>query len=141
MYNRKSKGPRMEPRNGAWGTPALTWYSCEDFPSRTTWSCLLPRKEEIRPNTWHEILQDLSLGRRLACQTLSKALDISSATAWVAVVGKLGHTPTPPFLDQPPFSKIPPFLEIQDVPIVHRFIGKTKVLNNSCTQFVYNFYP
>ena len=24
------------------------------------------------------------MGRRLACQTLSKALDISSATAWVA---------------------------------------------------------
>ena len=28
--------------------------------------------------------QDLSLWRRPACQTLSKALDISSATAWIA---------------------------------------------------------
>ena len=30
MYSRKSVGPRMEPR----GTPALTGYSCEDFPFR-----------------------------------------------------------------------------------------------------------
>ena len=42
----------------------------------------------------------------------------------------------PPFLDQPP-----PFLEIDDVPTFHRSIKKTKVLNNSCKQFVYNFYP
>ena len=28
MYNRKSVGPIIEP----WGTPALTGYSCEDFP-------------------------------------------------------------------------------------------------------------
>ena len=51
MYSRKSVGPEMEP----WGTPALTGYSCEDFPSRTTWSRLLLRKEEIRPNIWPEI--------------------------------------------------------------------------------------
>ena len=57
------------------------------------------------------------------------------------IVGKGGHTP-PPFLDQPAsFSKIPPFLEIQDVPTFHRFVGKAKVLNNSCNQFVYNLYP
>ena len=56
-------------------------------------------------------------------------------------VGKGGHTP-PPFLDQPlPFSTISPFLEIQDVPTFYRFIEKTKVLNNSCNQFVSNFYP
>ena len=37
----------------------------------------------------------------------------------------------------PPLFQInPPFLEIQDVPTFHRFIGKTKVLNNSCNQFV-----
>ena len=29
-----------------WGTPALTGYSCEDFPSRTTQSDLLQRKEK-----------------------------------------------------------------------------------------------
>ena len=46
MYSKKSVGPRMEP----WRTPALTRYSCEDFPSRTTQSCPLLRKEEIRPN-------------------------------------------------------------------------------------------
>ena len=56
------------------------------------------------------------------------------------MVGKGGHTLL--FLDQlpPPFSKIPPFLKIQDVPTFHRSIGKAKVLNNSCNQFVYNFY-
>ena len=51
MYSKKSVGPRMEP----WGTPALTGYSCEDFPSRATQSRLLLRKEEIRPNNWPEI--------------------------------------------------------------------------------------
>ena len=35
---------------GAPGTPALIEYSCEDFPSRTTQSGLLLRKEEIKPN-------------------------------------------------------------------------------------------
>ena len=46
MYSRKSVRPRMEPR----GTPAITGYSCEDFPSRTNRSHLPLRKEEIRPN-------------------------------------------------------------------------------------------
>ena len=46
MYSRKSVGSRIDP----WGTPTLTGYSCEDFPSRTTRSRLLLRKEEIRPN-------------------------------------------------------------------------------------------
>ena len=67
-----------------WETLALIGYSCEDFPSRTTWSRLLLRNEEIRPNIWPEIPEDLGLWRRPACQTLSKALDISSATAQVA---------------------------------------------------------
>ena len=40
----------------------------------------------------------------------------------------------------PPFSKILPFLEIQDFPTFHRSFRKTKVLNNSCNQFVYHFY-
>ena len=71
----------MEP----WGTLALNGYSCEDFPSRTTESCLLLRKEEIRSNTWPETPKELSLWRRPACQTLSKALNISSATARVAL--------------------------------------------------------
>ena len=40
---------------GPEGTPALTGYSCEDFPSSTTRSRLLLREEEIRPNTRPEI--------------------------------------------------------------------------------------
>ena len=51
MYSKKSVEPRMDP----WGTPALTGYSCEDFPSRTTRRRPLLRKEEMRPNNWHEI--------------------------------------------------------------------------------------
>ena len=46
MYSRKSVGPRIEPS----GNPGFTGYSCEDFPSRTTQSHLLLRKEKIRPN-------------------------------------------------------------------------------------------
>ena len=67
-----------------WGTPALTGYSCEDFPSRTIRTLLLLRKEEKRIKTWPEIPWDLSLWKRPATQTLSKALDISSAAARVA---------------------------------------------------------
>ena len=80
MYSTKSVGPRME----LWGTPALTGYSCEDFPSRTTTSRLLLRKEEIRPNISPETPYDLSLWRRPTSQILSKALGILSATARVA---------------------------------------------------------
>ena len=68
----------MEP----WEIPA--GYSCEELPSRTFESHLLLRKEEIMPNIWPEIPQHLSFWRKLACQTLPKALDISSATAQVA---------------------------------------------------------
>ena len=32
------------------GTPTLTGYSWEDYPSRTAQSHLLLRKEETRPN-------------------------------------------------------------------------------------------
>ena len=39
------------------------------------------------------------------------------------------------------FLRFPPFLEIQDALTFHRSIRKTKVLNNSCNQFVYHFYP
>ena len=57
------------------------------------------------------------------------------------IVCKGGHTPHPPPPPAPhPFSKISSFLEIPDVPTFHRFIEKTKVLNNSCNQVVCNFY-
>ena len=60
------------------------------------------------------------------------------------VVGKGGHTsppPTPTFSRSTPLFQDPPFLEIQDVPTFHRSIRKTKVLNNSCNQFVNHLYP
>ena len=43
----------------SWRTLTLTVYSCEDFQSRTTWSCLLQRKEEMRWNIWSKIPLDL----------------------------------------------------------------------------------
>ena len=55
------------------------------------------------------------------------------------VVGKGDHTPFS--RSTSPFLRLPPFLEIQDVPTFHRSLGKTKVLNNSCNQVVYHFYP
>ena len=48
---RRSVGPRME----SWGIPALTGYSCEDLPSKTTQNHLLLRKEEIRSNIWPDL--------------------------------------------------------------------------------------
>ena len=61
-------GPRMKP----YGTSGLTGYSCKDCPFKTTQSCL-----------WNPI--ELALWRRPACKTLLKTLDISSATAQVAL--------------------------------------------------------
>ena len=52
MYSRKSVGPRME----LWGTSELTGYSCEEFLSRIIQSCVLLRKDKIRPNIWSEVL-------------------------------------------------------------------------------------
>ena len=49
MYSTKSVGSKME----HWKTPALTGPSYRDFPTRTTWSRLLERKDKTRPNIWH----------------------------------------------------------------------------------------
>ena len=64
---------------------------------------------------WHieKLRQGLDLGARLASTYLVR-----------------GFIP-PPHLDQPPFSKISSFLEIQDVAIFYKPIGKTKVLRDS----------
>ena len=64
---------------------------------------------------------------------LSFCLSLTLTEICCFIVGKVGHTPPPLFYDSP-------FLEIQDVPIFHRPIAKTKEPNNSCNQFVYNFY-
>ena len=64
---------------------SIKWIFCEDFLFRTIWSRLLVRIEEIRLNIWPDIPWDVSLWRRPACQTLSKTLDIASATAQVAL--------------------------------------------------------
>ena len=53
------------------------------------------------------------------------------------IVGKGGGGHTPP----PLFSDSPPLLDTQGVRTFHRFVGKIKVLNNSCNDFVYNYYP
>ena len=52
MYSSESVRPKIE----SCGPPALTGYPCEDFPSRTTWSALLLRKDEIRHiSIWPEV--------------------------------------------------------------------------------------
>ena len=76
---------RVVPRKKPWGKPALTGYSCKAFPSNTTWSQLLLRYDKASPYAPPEIPQDSSLWRRPAYQTISKALNISSATAQVAL--------------------------------------------------------
>ena len=80
MYKRKSVGPKI----GPWGTPALTGYFCNNILPRTTQSYPLLRKDKMRPNIWLGIPQELSLWKKALCQTMSKALNISSATAWVS---------------------------------------------------------
>ena len=61
-------------------TPALTGYPCEYFPSKTTRSRLLLRKEKIRLNIWPEIPRLKFVNKN----SISKALEISSSTAPVA---------------------------------------------------------
>ena len=64
----------------------------------------------------------------------SKTQSILRSSHGSGIVGKGGHTSS--------FLRFPHFLEIQDVPTFPGSIGKTKVLNNSCNQFVYNnFLP
>ena len=72
----------MEP----WWTQALTGYSCKDFSFRATQSHLLLKKDEISSINRPETLQDLSLWRRLACQTWSKAFDVSGTAVIVMPV-------------------------------------------------------
>ena len=79
MYSRKGLRQRMEP----WGTPAFTGYSWKGVSSRTTWSRLLLRKDKVSSKNWSKDPWDLSLKRRIACQTLTKALNISIFTAVV----------------------------------------------------------
>ena len=81
MYSRKSVG--LEPWIELRGTPVSTGYSCEDFPSRATRSSLLLRKDKIKPNICPEIQLDLRLWRRLACETLRKALHMLTVIARV----------------------------------------------------------
>ena len=70
IYSREIVQPRVEPRE----TPLLTEYSYKDFPSRTTWSHLLLRKDEIRPNIRTEIPQDVTLSRKTSMTNLVKNL-------------------------------------------------------------------
>ena len=57
-------------KNGALTNSSFNGYPWKDFQFRTMWTCLLLRKNKVRPNTWLEIPQDLSLWRWPACQTL-----------------------------------------------------------------------
>ena len=84
MYSRKSVGPRMEP----WGTPALTRYSCEDFPSRTTQSfrnvsCsfLLHIKYEKQ----RQYLTKESVSSKYRVDSESKKSDVNDVLNWLSI--------------------------------------------------------
>ena len=72
MCGRKKVGQRIEP----WGTPTFTRFSCKDYLSRTMRNHFLIKKDKKRANYSPELPGDLSLGRRVACQMLLKALDM-----------------------------------------------------------------
>ena len=74
---------RFKTKNGALRNTSIYWIFLEGVPSRTTWSRLLLRKDKVRPKNWSKDPWDLSLKRRIACQTLTKALNISIFTAVV----------------------------------------------------------
>ena len=62
---------------------ALTGYSCEDFLCRTVLKYLSLSIEEIRLKTSPEIPEGLNWWIGPAGQTLLKALDPSTPSAWV----------------------------------------------------------
>ena len=73
---RKNNGPRTEPC----GTPAVTDFQAEDWPSRTTHWHLLFNNDLIILKRLPSIPLLLSLKRRPSCQTLSNALNRSRKT-------------------------------------------------------------
>ena len=62
-------------------TPALTGYSCEDFLKLSYYW------EKIKQDQISDLKFWLCLWRRPACQTLSQAFDLSSATAGSKAMG------------------------------------------------------
>ena len=79
IYSRNKVGPKMD----SWGTPASTGCSCEDSHFEPLEVAYYWKKKK-KPNNWPEIPSNLSLWRRAACQTFSKAVDKSIASVWVA---------------------------------------------------------
>ena len=73
MYIKKSSSPNIDP----WGTPASTGTHLECCPLRTTLCCLSLRKLWNNLSKFPEIPKVSSLYKRLSCQTLSNALEIS----------------------------------------------------------------
>ena len=69
---------------GVWGTTELAGYCYENFPSRTNQVVYYWEKSQnkVKNLTWN--FMTYFLGRKPACQTMLKALDISSALTWVA---------------------------------------------------------
>lgn len=51
IHGAKREGSKMEP----WGATALTGDSYEEFPFKTTFSCLLLKYRKVRWNTYAEI--------------------------------------------------------------------------------------
>ena len=73
MNNRNKKGPGVDP----WGTPALTVFHLEKYPSIFTLCFLLYRNLSIHFRTFPQIPYFRSLKIKPECQTRSNAFEMS----------------------------------------------------------------
>ena len=64
---------------------SITWKFWWRLPVQNHLKPSITQKRQNKAKSWPEIPKELSLWRRPACQTLSKALDMSSAAARVAL--------------------------------------------------------
>ena len=78
--NKKSVGEIADP----WGTPALVWKEEDDIPSTTTLRLRSERKLSNYLQSFGARPKEVSLARRFLCHTISKAFEMSKATARVS---------------------------------------------------------
>ena len=93
-------------------------------------------REKLYEELGLEFLQLRRWFRKLSFTNSSTVKSLSLQTNPYLVRGVI----PPPFLDQSPPFLIFPLSRNPRCPHLYRFIGKTKVLNNSCNRFVRNFY-
>ena len=125
-----------------WWLPCKSWKSFKPCQTLTSTFSLILGDFNAQMKSWW--CEDITSHRGPQTESLTMSYILQQ----LIIVGNGDHNPlffcrsTPlQRSPSPSFCKIPLFLEIQDVPTLHRSIRKTKVLNNFCNQFVYNFLP